>query len=116
MEPIGLYSLAQDIQPSCHPALMDTVHPTPAASNEKLAHNEVVSISSTNHCAAYIRLLGKLAGISLNHQLDTAPLSTLLSRLKQHIIRFAFDRMRSWIRGTTLLYETALLKPPFSIH
>jgi hypothetical protein len=45
---------------------MATVHPTPAASNEKLAHNELVSISSIDHCAAYIRLIRKLAGLSLS--------------------------------------------------
>jgi hypothetical protein len=45
---------------------MATVPPTPAGSNEKLAHNEVVSISNLYHCAACIRLIRKLAGLSLS--------------------------------------------------
>jgi hypothetical protein len=48
------------------PASMATVLPTPAGSNEKLAHSEVVSISSGYHCAAYIRLIRKLAGLNLS--------------------------------------------------
>ena len=43
-------------------SLMDTVHPKPAASNERLAHNEMVFISIVDHCAAYIRLMRELAG------------------------------------------------------
>jgi hypothetical protein len=57
----------QDTQPSCYQPPWDAVRPTPATPNEKLAHKELVSISIADNCAAHIRLMRKVAGISLTN-------------------------------------------------